>query len=239
MEGAWGHGVSYVGRSSPSRSYLSAGIVMTPEWWCVRYNTSCSPAAVRDVLAAARTRSIEASLRTLCLVLIRGVDVSVSSERYFGEVLTAVAVAVGAIREYRVGRPLADGPRDSSRSRQNDGSRSRPSRSVLKQSGHTRRWRNLLAIAVRRSCYAGGGGSGGAAPFCHGYEWAITAPGRLMPYSASAGVQLPAGVRRPVDYILVRKGLSSLEPGLLLPNHPVRRGSRNSIRETHVLWIPL
>ncbi len=86
---------SMIGPVFSSVLYMLGMVFKSPEWWCARYNFVLLALGIGLILGLYRTRENEAILRKFFLILILGSNFPYHQVHYYGEVFTAVFVAIG------------------------------------------------------------------------------------------------------------------------------------------------
>jgi len=238
----WDMSYSFVGPLCSTPLYLIGTIVLAPEWWCARFNTVVFAGGLFAMYRLLRDDVDRGLLRKLCLVLIAASMFPFHVREYFGEVFTAVLVAVGAIA-LQVERPLTGWTAIVVGVVNMPASLAGLALVAVKQAWDTRRWRHLLPIAIAAALIMLESWIRRGGPFVTGYQGNSGAR-TVMPYSGLPGFSYPLFFGLLAILFSYGKGLLFFAPGLLLPvtrrttgvtSGPV--ASEVGLRATYSLWI--
>lgn len=232
----WDMGYSFVGPLCSAPLYLIGTIVLTPEWWCARFNMMVFAGGLFAVYRLLRDDVDRGLLRTLCLVLIAASMFPFHVREYFGEVFTAVLVAVGAIA-LQAERPLAGWTAIVLGVVNMPASLVGLALVAMKQTWDTRRWRHLLPIAIAAALIMLESWIRRGGPLVTGYQGNSGAR-TVMPYSGLPGFSYPLFFGVLAILFSYGKGLIFFAPGLLLPiTRRARVVTSERLRASYALWI--
>src|SRR5437762_10700935 len=88
---------SFVGPLASTPLYLLGKVIVTPEWWCARFNTVLFAAGLVVARRLMRTAAEQEVLRRFALVLIAASMFPNHLRNFGGEVFTAMLVSVGIL----------------------------------------------------------------------------------------------------------------------------------------------
>ncbi len=207
---------SMVGPAFSIPFWLLGKLSMTPAWWLSRYNLFVFATGLLVLYFLLRKRMDRGLIRTFFLVLIVASMFANHLLAYYGEVFTAILVAVGIVL-FMTGRSLAGwstvvlGVINTPASVVGLGC------VVLKRALDGKRWRYILAFGaacglilleykIRRGSFSLGG-----------YDSYVLPAHTVMPYSGKQGFSYPFFFGLLSILFSFGKGLFFFAPGLLLP----------------------
>lgn len=220
--------------------WLLGKLFMTPAWWISRYNLFVFAIGLLVLYFLLRNRMDRGLIRTFFLVLIVASMFANHLLDYYGEVFTAILVAVGIVL-FMTGRSLAGWSTVVLGVINTPASIVALGCVVLKRALDDKRWRYILAFGaacglilleyrIRRGSFSLGG-----------YDNYVNPAHTVMPYSGKPGFSYPFFFGLLSILFSFGKGLFFFAPGLLLPARGLIRRIRASLKlelySMYLLWI--
>jgi len=221
---------SMVGPAFSIPFWLLGKLFMTPAWWISRYNLFVFAIGLLVLYFLLRNRMDRGLIRTFFLVLIVASMFANHLLDYYGEVFTAILVAVGIVL-FMTGRSLAGWSTVVLGVINTPASIVALGCVVLKRALDDKRWRYILAFGaacglilleyrIRRGSFSLGG-----------YDNYVNPAHTVMPYSGKPGFSYPFFFGLLSILFSFGKGLFFFAPGLLLPVRGLIRRIRASLKK--------
>jgi hypothetical protein len=224
---------SLVGPLFSTPLWLLGRLALSPEWWCLGYNRLLFFAGLPALWLLLRDIVSPAVLRRFLLLLVFASMFGHHLQHYFGEVFSAVLVAVGLAAVAR-GRRLGGWAAVVLAVVNTPAALPALALAAAWAAVRDRRWRHLLAVPaaaglVLLEAYLRRGD-----PFLSGYE-GNHGFATVLPYSGRPGFSYPLGLGLLAVLLSFGKGLVFFAPGLLLP--VAADGAARRARGAWQLWL--
>ena len=215
--------------------YLLGKALFTPAWWIARFNVIVVAIGLIAADRVMRDDVDRGLIRAFCLVLLAASMFPNHLRGYYGEVFTAVLVAVGTLA-LRFGRAGAGWTAIVFGVINTPATMVGLALIVAKQVWDTRRWRHVvpMVVAVAAILFEAWFRRGG--PFVTGYEGWGGAP-TVMPYAGRPGFSYPFFFGVLSILLSFGKGLVFFAPGLLLAAKARAVFTSERLRGAFDLWL--
>lgn len=207
---------SLVGPLFSAPLYYLGKAVYDPPWWCSLYNTVLLAGGLLALVGLLRKHFDRRVLRLFCLLMVAGSMFPNHVRDYFGEMFTAMLVAIG-IAALSVGRDALGW------TTMVIGVVNTPATVIglmfvaLRHVRQTRRLRHLSAVGAAVALILLERWIRRGSPFLSGYEGLVPFARTIMPYSGGPGFTYPIFFGLLSVLFSFGKGLVFFAPGLLLP----------------------
>jgi PA14 domain-containing protein len=226
---------SLVGPLASVPLYFLGRIVMTPEWWCARFNTIVLIAGLAAFHRLLRDR-IETTVVVRFLLLLAAASMfPYHVEGYFGEVFTAVLVAVGLLA-VSTGHPIGGWAAIVAGVANTPATLAAMAPAAAWHAWRTRRARHLLPVVVAAAAIMAESWLRRGSPFLSGYE-NNSGAATVLTYSGRPGFSYPLLFGVLSVLFSFGKGLFFFAPGLVYAVRERLRGADGGVRHAFHLWM--
>jgi hypothetical protein len=223
---------SFIGPLFSAPLYFAGKLVMTPDWWCARFNTTVLATGLLVMWLTTRGR-IDAGLRRKFFLVLLAASMFPNHLRgYFTEVFSSVMVAVG-FWAVRFGRPGLGWSAVTLGVVNMPATLLALTLATVRHVWESKRLRHLLVIALTVALWLLESWMRRGHPTFTGYQ-GNNGPRTVLPYSGLPGFSYPLFFGLLSVLLSFGKGLLFFVPGLLLPS---REWMHDELKGVHRLWL--
>jgi len=223
---------SFIGPLFSAPLYFAGKLVMTPDWWCARFNTTVLATGLLVMWLTTRGR-IDAGLRRKFFLVLLAASMFPNHLRgYFTEVFSSVMVAVG-FWAVRFGRPGLGWSAVTLGVVNMPATLLALTLATVRHVWESKRLRHLLVIALTVALWLLESWMRRGHPTFTGYQ-GNNGPRTVLPYSGLPGFSYPLFFGLLSVLLSFGKGLLFFVPGLLLPS---REWMHDELKGMHRLWL--